>query len=56
MAPKNYYSSEYSEEELQSYARKIRDLSKDTYLYFDNDYGGYAIKNAKRMEEILGLS
>jgi len=40
---------------LQTYAGKIRDWSKDTYLYFDNDYGGYAIKNAKRMKEVLGI-
>ncbi len=53
---KKLYASEYSEEELQAYARKIRDWSKDTYLYFDNDYCGYAIKNAKRLKEILGLS
>ncbi len=50
------YASEYTEEELQMYARKIRDWPKDTYLYFDNDYRGYAIKNAKRLKEILGLS
>ncbi len=50
------YGSEYSEEELQTYARKIRDWSKDTYLYFDNDYAGYAIKNAIRLKEILALS
>jgi len=50
------YGSEYSEKELRTFARKIRDWSKDTYLYFDNDYRGYAIKNAKRLREILGLS
>jgi uncharacterized protein YecE (DUF72 family) len=50
------YGSEYSEKELRTFARKIRDWSKDTYLYFDNDYGGYAIKNAKGLREILGLS
>ena len=53
---KKLYASEYSEEELEAYARKIRDWSKDIYLYFDNDYGGYAIRNAKRLKEILGLS
>ena len=52
---KKLYSSDYSEEELQTYAGKIRDWSKDTYLYFDNDYSGYAIKNAKRMKEVLGI-
>jgi uncharacterized protein YecE (DUF72 family) len=50
---KKLYASEYSEEELQEYARKIRAWSKDTYLYFDNDFSGYAIKNAKRLKEIL---
>jgi uncharacterized protein YecE (DUF72 family) len=50
------YASEYSEVELQAYARKIRDLAKDTYLYFDNDYHGYAVKNARRMKGIFGLS
>jgi uncharacterized protein YecE (DUF72 family) len=53
---KKLYASEYSEEELQTYAQKIRDWAKDVYLYFDNDYGGYAIKNAKRLKEILALS
>jgi len=53
---KKLYASKYTEEELQTYARKIRDWPKDTYLYFDNDYKGYAVKNAKRLKEILGLS
>ena len=53
---KQLYASEYSEAELHAYAQKIRDWSKDTYLYFDNDYGGYAIKNAKRLNGILGLA
>jgi len=50
------YASEYSEPELQAYAQKIRQWAKDTCLYFDNDYHGYAVKNARRMKEILGLS
>ena len=53
---KELYISEYSEVELQTIARKIRDRSKDTYIYFDNDYAGYALKNAKRLKEILRLS
>jgi uncharacterized protein YecE (DUF72 family) len=52
---KKLYTSEYTEEELRAYAQKIRDWSKDVYVYFDNDYGGYAIKNARRLKEILGL-
>ena len=53
---KKLYASKYSEDELQTYAGRIRDWSKDTYLYFDNDYKGYAINNAKRLKEILALT
>ncbi len=47
------YASDYSGEELQTWAQKINKWGKDTYLYFDNDFGGYAVKNAKRLKEIL---
>jgi len=53
---KKLYASEYSEKELQAWAKKIKEWGKDTYLYFDNDFEGYAVKNAKRLKEILGLS
>ena len=53
---KRLYASEYGEEELQGWAQKIKDWGKDTYLYFDNDFQGNAVKNAKRLKEILGLS
>ena len=53
---KKLYASDYSEEELQAWAQKIRQWGKDTYLYFDNDFGGYAVRNAKRLKEILGSS
>jgi uncharacterized protein YecE (DUF72 family) len=53
---KQLYASEYSEAELQVYALKIRQWAKDAYLYFDNDYHGYAVKNARRIKEILGVS
>lgn len=52
---KTLYTSEYTEEELRAYAGKIKGWSKDTYVYFDNDYNGYAVKNARRLKEILGL-
>lgn len=51
---KKLYASDYSEGELQAWAHKIKEWGKDTYLYFDNDFGGYAVKNAKRLKEILG--
>jgi len=50
------YASDYSEEELYVWARKIKKWGKDTYLYFDNDFEGYAPKNARRLKEILGLT
>lgn len=53
---KKLYASEYSEKELQAWAKKIKGWGKDTYLYFDNDFEGYAVKNAKRLKEILDLS
>ncbi|MBW1740927.1 MAG: DUF72 domain-containing protein [Deltaproteobacteria bacterium] len=53
---KKLYASDYSEEELQAWAQKIKEWGKDVYLYFDNDFEGYAVKNAKRLKEILGLS
>jgi uncharacterized protein YecE (DUF72 family) len=49
------YASEYSEAELQAWARKIRDWSMDTYAYFDNDFQGYAVENAKRLKKILSI-
>lgn len=53
---KKLYASEYSEGELQTWAEKIKAWGKDTYLYFDNDFSGYAVKNARRLKEILDLS
>lgn len=49
------YTSNYEEEELRSWARKIRKWGLTTFLYFDNDYRGYAAQNALRIKEILGL-
>jgi uncharacterized protein YecE (DUF72 family) len=53
---KKLYASDYSEEELQAWAQKIRQWGKDTYLYFDNDFEGHAVRNAKRLKAILGSS
>ncbi|MFB3926922.1 MAG: DUF72 domain-containing protein [Syntrophales bacterium] len=50
------YASDYTEKELQEWARKIRKWKRDAYIYFDNDYAGYAPKNAMRLKEILGVS
>ena len=50
---KKLYASEYTEEELQKWAQKIKNWNIQVYIYFDNDFQGFAIKNAKRLKEIL---
>lgn len=47
------YASDYSEGELVTWAHKLRAWETDAYVYFDNDFGGYAVKNAGRLKEIL---
>lgn len=54
--PTKLYSSSYSKEDLKKYARLIKDKMKrniDVYCYFNNDFYGYAIDNAKILEELL---
>ena len=49
------YVSNYSEKELQSWARKIRrwrKSGKSVYAYFDNDAFGRAVKNALRLKDL----
>lgn len=49
------YSSEYSDEELQAWARRIADLGvRDTYVYFNNDAEGLAVSNALKLKGLLG--
>jgi uncharacterized protein YecE (DUF72 family) len=47
------YASCYTEEELSAWAAKIRDFGVDAYVYFDNDFMGYAPMNALRLMEFL---
>lgn len=49
------YASEYTEEELAAWAEKIRTWNRDTFVYFDNDFMGYAPRNAQRLRELLGM-
>jgi len=53
--PRSLYASEYSEEELRVWAEKVIDWNKNAFIYFDNDFKGHAIKNARRLKEILVL-
>ena len=46
----------YTEESLQWWSEQVRGFlhSGDAYCYFNNDYEGYAIRNAARLKELLG--
>lgn len=50
---KRLYASCYTDDELRVWARKIRSWGMDTYVYFDNDFMGYAPMNAARLKEML---
>jgi uncharacterized protein YecE (DUF72 family) len=46
----------YSPAEIGTWARRISQWRRDTevYAYFNNDWQGFAIKNAMRLKELLG--
>jgi uncharacterized protein YecE (DUF72 family) len=49
----------YSETELREWADRIRDWSGagiDVYAYFNNDWEGFAVRNALRLKELLDLT
>lgn len=50
------YSSCYSDEELMSWAKRLKDLAqnlKTVYIYFNNDAGAYAVSNARTLRTYL---
>ena len=51
---KELYASDYTDEELMIWLEKIKTWNKDTYIYFDNDANGYAVKNALKFKELFG--
>jgi len=50
------YSSCYTEEELDWWAKAIKGVAgnREVYVYFNNDVGGYAVENARSLQEKLG--
>jgi uncharacterized protein YecE (DUF72 family) len=51
--PKGLFSSEYPLREIDvlgSYINSSLASGKDVYVYFNNDYAGFAVKNAKQLE------
>jgi uncharacterized protein YecE (DUF72 family) len=57
--PTGKYAGNYSKSTLQNWAKWIKDNlkgKKAIYVYFNNDYHAYAIKNAKTLKEQLNIS
>jgi uncharacterized protein YecE (DUF72 family) len=47
------YASDYSKEELETWRDRIVRWDKETFVYFDNDYFGYAVKNARDFQQLF---
>lgn len=53
--PERWYRHDYSEGELSEWVAKIRDSgARRAWVYFNNDYEGFAPKNALTMRRLLG--
>jgi uncharacterized protein YecE (DUF72 family) len=51
---KRWYRHNYSDEELAIWAKRISDCdAKRVWAYFNNDYEGHAIRNAKTLTKML---
>ncbi|HEX6558407.1 MAG TPA: DUF72 domain-containing protein, partial [Longimicrobiales bacterium] len=50
------YTSGYSDDELDAWARLIRKWRRDVYVYFDNDRKVNAPFDAIRLAERLGVA
>ena len=50
------YASDYTKNQVTHYANLIKKWNKNNiqaYIYFDNDFSGYAIKNALQLKKLL---
>ncbi|OBH35752.1 sensor histidine kinase [Mycobacterium sp. E342] len=50
------YAGSYTDDELRCWADRIaawRDAGKDVWMYFNNDLGGHAVRNALTLQELL---
>lgn len=49
------YRGNYPESELREWARRMETLAdgRKSYIYFNNDWNAYAVKNALRLKELL---
>ena len=53
--PRELYASKYSDEEMSVWAEKLQKYraTHDVYCYFNNDYYGYAIENARQLQDMI---
>jgi len=52
------YRSNYSDGELKDWSKRLSTLAKEAdelYVYFNNDAFGFAVANAKKLGELLGV-
>jgi uncharacterized protein YecE (DUF72 family) len=50
------YAGRYSRGQLAAWAERIdaiRDAGHDVYVYFNNDWGGHAVTNARQLKGML---
>ncbi|CCH00161.1 protein of unknown function DUF72 [Fibrella aestuarina BUZ 2] len=50
------YGGSYSDDDLRWWADRIREWTeqqRDVYVYFNNDIGGHAVRNALRLRELV---
>jgi uncharacterized protein YecE (DUF72 family) len=54
--PASLYTGSYSEDELREWADRVmawHDEGKRVDVYFNNDLGGHAVRNARRLKELV---
>ena len=55
--PGGKYQGDYSRNDLKMWANRVRTWHADgrsIYVYFDNDQGGFAVKNAQELQTLVG--
>jgi uncharacterized protein YecE (DUF72 family) len=54
--PASLYTGSYSEDELREWADRVmawRDEGRRVDVYFNNDLGGHAVRNARQLRALL---
>ena len=52
------YGGDYPDSQLRDWADRLRDMQRRlraAYVYFNNDIGGHAIRNARKLKQLLGV-